>query len=657
MLLLVLPVTLAGCGRHEENLPVAHQGVLDLSGYDFDRDGPVSLDGAWAFYWQRLLAPGDFQSERPESGKTEYLVLPGTWKGFVHEGRPLPGVGYATFRLRIDPGPTARPLALRLFDIQSAYRLWVNGKLVAQGGKVGKTADAERADLSYRLAAVPAEGKPLDLVLWVSNQHLLSGGVTASLRLGLPEALELAHMRTWGAGLFFTGSLLVMGLYHLALYFWRKKDLPPLYFGLYCLLWTGNFFTSDATEWVIMLLFPNIQIGYVDRISIIFYMISVPVGFRFFRSLYPQEFPLAMQRVCDVVSIVFAGMTTFSPSIIVYNVLPYSYMTSVVFILYCFVRLSVAARRHREGAFFILFGFICLGLISINDMLYHMEVITSVYLVPVGMFVFLLFQALALARRFSHAFSSVEHLSEALEQGNAALRQEMAERNRLEREIVNVSEEERRRISHELHDGLCQQLTGARLRCSALGRQLKYAAEVPELRQLTELLDASVGDAYDLSRGLWPVEHDPEVPGPSLEDLVRRIADVSGVDVTFSQERACSKCTHPHVTMLYRIAQEALTNAVKHARASHLRVRLRCVSPGRMVLTVADDGVGRRAGGASAGGLGVSIMSHRARIIGATLDITDTPGGGTTVTCAVPCSKAPGGVTDDSRGEAQDAAR
>jgi len=115
--------------------------------------------------------------------------------------------------------------------------------------------------------------------------------------------------------------------------------------------------------------------------------------------------------------------------------------------------------------------FAFLGYAGVNDMLNNMELIDSVSLIHIGMFIFVLFQAFALSLRYSNAFAVVERLSGELSDKNAVMEAEIAERNRLELEIVHVAEEARRRISYELHDGLCQQLTGARLRCLAVGAE------------------------------------------------------------------------------------------------------------------------------------------------------------------------------------------
>jgi Signal transduction histidine kinase len=279
-----------------------------------------------------------------------------------------------------------------------------------------------------------------------------------------------------------------------------------------------------------------------------------------------------------------------------------------------------------------------MGATGINDMLYDLQMIQSVYLIHIGMFVFIFFQAIALSIRFSRSFHAVEQLSCELSGKNRDLEEEMAERTRLEREIVNISEEERRSISHQLHDGLCQLLTGVRLHFSSLRRQLSDAdRQKPEVAEVSSLLEESVNHAYDLSRGLWPVEHDSNALSPSLEELTRRLAESSGVVIEFNQQRGCRVCTNKGVTQLYRIAQEALTNAVKHARAGRIAVALQCQNRGELTLTVQDDGIGRDLAERTKGGLGMGIMQHRARLINAHLTVADAAGGGTLVSCTIPC--------------------
>jgi signal transduction histidine kinase len=219
---------------------------------------------------------------------------------------------------------------------------------------------------------------------------------------------------------------------------------------------------------------------------------------------------------------------------------------------------------------------------------------------------------------------------------NRALQTEVEERARLQGELVRVSDNERRRVSHDLHDGLCQKLTGARLYCSALENGLaENGKKMAEIEQLTRLLDESVNEAYDLSKGLWPLEHYPD-RGPSLSDICVRLSERNGIPIQFSQDGPDNLYDSVRVSQLYRIGQEAITNAVKHANAGLITVSLAFSESEGIVLAVRDDGMGIQPSSGSPGGMGLSMMSHRARIIGGTLEISSAEDGGTVVICRVP---------------------
>jgi signal transduction histidine kinase len=610
---------------------------MDLGGYDPVKNGPVRLDGEWEFYWNRLLSPEDFHGAHLPT-VSGFLALPTAWNGVNLKGKKLGGTGFATFRLRILPGPGKQELALHFVDLNSAYRLWANGTLLAEGGVVGRSAAEEITNQTILLPRLSLGGQQVELVLQVSNHHYREGGVVSSLELGPTGMLETAQLRQWGLALFCSGSLVVMGIYHLALFCFRRENRAPLHFGIYALLWAGYALTSSSNGWVVRHFCGPIPVGLLNRFDLLCIVISVPVGYSFFRTLYPEEFSRRVQHLAWVVASLFAGLGFAASTMSFTRAFPGYYLFSGLLILYCLAMLFTAVRRGREGASFIFLGFVVLGFSGINDMLCDLQLIRSVYLIHAGMFVFMLFQAVALSLRFSLAFSAVEKLSGELADNNLALEAEMAERNRLEREIVNVSEDERRRISHDLHDGLCQQLVGARLHFSVLERNLAGSEQQrPEMAEVSSLLDETVNNAYNLSRGLWPVEHDPKGGSPSLEELARRLAESSGIAIEFSQERGCVSCSNGCMTHLYRIAQEAITNAVKHSRANRIVVTLQCRDRTDVTLTVQDNGVGRSAGATTVGGMGMGIMLHRARIIDGTLNVADAKGGGTLVTCIAPC--------------------
>jgi signal transduction histidine kinase len=633
--LIMLLILCWGCSGDYHAAPLARHGVIDLSPLDMTRFDPVQLDGEWEFYWKQQLSPQDFRKPLAPvvSG---FLAFPGSWNGFELNGKKLGGEGFATFRLRVLPGPGKRDLALQVDLVNSAYRLWANDTLLIENGVIGKTASEEVPIQSFQQAVLHVEGRPVELVLQISNHHDREGGVVSSLRLGPADTLEAKQRKQRALTLISIGSLMVMGIYHIFLYIFRTKNAAPLYFGIYCLLWMVFSLTNNANGWPVRMFIGTIPAWMLNRIDLCCVVISVPVIYSFLRTLYPGEFSPRVQQAAWAAASIFMVPGLFASTMRFTSLISVFYVFCIVLICYMVIMLVKAIQKNREGAPYILLGFAGLGIVAVNDMLYDLQMIRSMYLMEAGMLGFILFQACALSLRFSRAFSSVEQLSGELTDKNLVLEREIVERARLEREIVNTSEEERRKISRELHDGLCQKLTGARLHFSVLARNLD-GNRAPELAPLSSLLEESVNQAYALSRGLWPVEYDPKGISPSLEELTRRLTESSGIEIEFNQKRGCEKCANAAVIQLYRIAQEAITNAVKHARPGKITVGLECIERNRITLTVQDNGIGRSAAAPTRGGLGISIMSHRARMINGELAVIDADGGGTLVTCVVPC--------------------
>jgi signal transduction histidine kinase len=221
-----------------------------------------------------------------------------------------------------------------------------------------------------------------------------------------------------------------------------------------------------------------------------------------------------------------------------------------------------------------------------------------------------------------------------------ALRQlevETADRRRLEEEIGRIGEEERRRLGAELHDGLCQHLTAALLNCSALENQ-RQAAGADDAAAVTKIrvaLQDGIGLAHDVAQGLCPVDMDPDGLLPALGRLCQEVRDHQGIACHLQTDRNLVIPNPEHALHLYRIAREAVGNAIKHARCSRVAITLE-QRAGAFMLQVADDGQAAVPGVAPVAGLGLSIMGYRAKLIGGTLRVAGGASGGMRVTCLVP---------------------
>jgi PAS domain S-box-containing protein len=220
---------------------------------------------------------------------------------------------------------------------------------------------------------------------------------------------------------------------------------------------------------------------------------------------------------------------------------------------------------------------------------------------------------------------------------------DITERKRLEAEVAHISEREQRRISTDLHDGLGQRLAGIACLSDVLVRDLADANSplATGAAKVARLLNEAVGETRNLARGLYPVEPEPQGLMSSLQALAERTQDIFRVRCRFVCRRPVLVEDNLVATHLYRIAQEAVGNAVRHGRSRSITIRL---SPGprsSIVMGVQDDGVGIRRPGKPTRGMGLRIMQYRAGMIDATVVVQRRPGRGTSVVCNCPRPSAP----------------
>ena len=216
------------------------------------------------------------------------------------------------------------------------------------------------------------------------------------------------------------------------------------------------------------------------------------------------------------------------------------------------------------------------------------------------------------------------------------------EREVLGREVLAIAEREQRQIGQELHDGVGQELTGLGLIAQSLADRLPEAAAE---KRIALRIVAGLGNVHrqvrELSRGLIPVHVESRGLAAALDDLAARTSAASGISVTAECPEWVELPDHPTATQLLRIAQEAVSNALRHGRPRHIGLTL-LPEPNGLRLRIEDDGIGIQSGPDQGDGLGLRIMQFRAGVIGGVLQISPSHGGGTVVSCTVPRSNGNG---------------
>ena len=213
---------------------------------------------------------------------------------------------------------------------------------------------------------------------------------------------------------------------------------------------------------------------------------------------------------------------------------------------------------------------------------------------------------------------------------------DITHRVELEREILSISERERKRLGHDLHDDLCQQLAGIEFLSQGLASDLAASAN-PAAAQATEIAQSvqhAMMQTREMARGLSPVTLEAEGLMEGLQELAARTAKVFRLGCHFHCLAPVLVADHAVAIHLYRIAQEAVGNAVKHGKARNIQITLTALG-NNVRLGVSDDGIGIPAQLPPSKGMGLRIMQYRTGVIGGSLVIQRHPNGGTSVVCTV----------------------
>jgi signal transduction histidine kinase len=228
----------------------------------------------------------------------------------------------------------------------------------------------------------------------------------------------------------------------------------------------------------------------------------------------------------------------------------------------------------------------------------------------------------------------LNELDQRVRDRTAALKREMAERERLDQEIAEVADRERRRLGQNLHDNLGQHLTGTALAAQVLREKLadRSATEVAEADKVVQYIEEGIDLTRNLARGFFSPELEADGLDVALHGLAANITERFRVPCTFNGDDAIHVGDATTATQLYHIAQEAAMNAVKHAGANKIDIEL-ARSGQKLTLAVSDDGRGFPQKIPEPPGLGLRLMAHGASLIGGKLAITRNRDGGTVVTC------------------------
>jgi diguanylate cyclase (GGDEF)-like protein len=386
--------------------PHIKNGVLDLSDWDFEKDGVIELSGEWNFYWNELLTYEDLINNNMRS--TGLIEIPGTWNGYQVGNEELKGQGFATYGLKVIINDKRSNLALKLSDMSSAYNLYINGELIAKNGVVGKDKYTIKEEGRATVAEFDAKDSTLEILLQVSNFKHRKGGAWDKIFIGSKEAIQGIRNKELFTEVFLFASIFIMAFYHLVIYLIYRKKVSYLYFSMLCISIACRIIVTNSKPLLIM--FPNIHWSHILRMEYLSFYITVPLFATFIYYIFKSLFSKKILYMINTVGIIFSILTMVSKEIIYTNTLiPYQGFTLVwcIYIIYVLIKACI---NKLEGALILFLGFIILFITVINDILYANEIVKTDHKFAIGVIVFVFFQAILLGQNILKSLTRNELL-------------------------------------------------------------------------------------------------------------------------------------------------------------------------------------------------------------------------------------------------------
>lgn len=403
------------CSTLVENNPKVENGSIRLDKHAIQNS--VKLNGYWEFYWDEYLYPLDFNNEQIE--RDALVEIPGIWKNLVVDNRVLPGTGIATLRIRVDiPGQRYTNLGLHVGSIDTAYKLWINGREAGSSGKLGLNREEMLPGYDYVIYSVGPVEESFDIVIQISDFYTQTGGVWSELLLGPVDVVSRIQNFEFSFDLFIFGILFIMGIYHVFMFIFRHKEKSSLMFGLYCLIFSLRVALVN-TRLIHVLSDENIWV-FLYKLEYLTFYSAVPVFTILIYFLYRQIFDKRILKVIVGVAAAFCLALLFVPvTFVSYTATVYQIFTLLVGVYIIYV-LIYGAKYSHEGARLFLFGMTLFFLTILVDILRSLLVWNIRHISPIGITILVVLQSIIMAKRFTNSFNKVENLTSDLFSTNMA---------------------------------------------------------------------------------------------------------------------------------------------------------------------------------------------------------------------------------------------
>jgi len=544
--------------RAEKTAPMAHKGIIDLQGWDFAKDGPLSLNGEWSFYWNQHINPNS-----PDKKKNErFLNQPQPWTNSKDSnGISYPAQGYATLRLRICHRKKEDSLALSVRGIILAYSVWCDGVKICQHGNPTTSPANYKGRMDRRIIPLPYKSDTTEVIFHVSNyfnSHI--GGFYDKIELDLAERAELNNNLYNSILMVCFGALLFMSVFHFILYFFIQKEKTNLHFSVITLLVSlmALFNTDLMMHYLCTKFSPEIFL----KSNYILFLTVIPF-FAYHQILFPSEIKKNHLTIVKWIFSILVLILLITPT---GTIAQYTLYTALVVtgISILFVTVGVVVSNYRKRLYSkpILAALLPLSFIVCNDVLFFTNIIHTGFFSPVGFLLYMIIQSIIITNKLGHSYKKEMRLKIKLEKLNQTLETKVTERTKELEEAMKThaeAEESRRGLIHMVAHDIKNSLQAVLF--LSVKKEVLYAGE--KMMQLVQ----NMLDIERFEQAKMPVN-----PGPlTIKSLIssstsqtRYLIDTKQINISARYPKDLSiEVDH---NLLERVFINLLNNAIHHSK-------------------------------------------------------------------------------------------
>lgn len=419
------------------------KGEIDLSHWDFDENGIVDLNGEWNFYWKQQL---EFLEVRNlKSTEKNFDVLPDIWIHNKAKDNDISMFGYGTYYVKVKTNSKDKLLALKLPEIQTSYSLYVNDELISKAGEAGKDKAAAKAALKPGVVTFTVPSDEFYIIIHVSNYYGSLGGIWKPIQIGLPKDINKSFEYDIKKDLFIIGTMLVVAIYYLSIFFMRRNEKASLYLSFMCIIILSR--VSILNSYFIYDIFPHASYEAVTFLNF-FTIYWGPIVFALFIfELFPIKAYKSLEKVMIVLGVLETLISMLVPSYVYTSKTLYFDAIGVIIGLICLYSITRAFIAKKEAAGTVLISSIFIVFALVYDTFFEIRYINgSIEISPFAFFICVLLQALILAKKFSKDYVAVKSMSVKLQE---ALETEKFLTEKLKR-LDKLKDEFLANTSHEL---------------------------------------------------------------------------------------------------------------------------------------------------------------------------------------------------------------